>query len=123
VEELLEDETITGVVVATRHDLHGPLTLGALRAGKAVLVEKPLCLTESELAEIRTELEHGDAPPLMVGFNRRFAPLAAALRDHLARSEGPTNVVVRFIAGRLPSAHWLTDPTVGGGRLLGECCP
>jgi predicted dehydrogenase len=122
VEELLEDETVAGVVVATRHGLHGPLTLAALRAGKAVLVEKPLCLTESELAEIRTELEHGDAPPLMVGFNRRFAPLAAGLRDHLARSDGPTNVVVRVNAGPLPADHWLNDPTAGGGRLLGEGC-
>jgi predicted dehydrogenase len=109
-------------VVATRHDLHGRLTLAALRAGKAVLVEKPLCLNESELAEIRTEFEHGDAPPLMVGFNRRFAPLTADLRDHLARANGPTNVVVRVNAGPLPADHWLNDATTGGGRLLGEGC-
>ena len=121
-EELLDDETISGVVVATRHDLHGRLALRALRSGKAVLVEKPLCLTESELAELRTELELADAPPLMVGFNRRFAPLTRDLRAHLAGGEGATNVVVRVNAGPLPADHWLNDPAIGGGRLLGEGC-
>jgi predicted dehydrogenase/threonine dehydrogenase-like Zn-dependent dehydrogenase len=122
VEELLGDEAIAGIVVATRHDLHGQLALAALRSRKAVLVEKPLCLTESELAEIQTELGLGDAPPLMVGFNRRFAPLVVALRDHLTGAEGPTNVIVRVNAGPLPADHWLNDPTAGGGRLLGEGC-
>jgi predicted dehydrogenase len=121
-DELLEDETVAGVVVATRHDLHGGLTLRALRSGKAVLVEKPLCLTESELAELRAELESGAAPPLMVGFNRRFAALTPALRAHLAAGEGPTNVVVRVNAGPLPADHWLNDPVTGGGRLMGEGC-
>jgi predicted dehydrogenase/threonine dehydrogenase-like Zn-dependent dehydrogenase len=121
-DELLEDETVAGVVVATRHDLHGGLTLRALRSGKAVLVEKPLCLTESELAELRAELESGVAPPLMVGFNRRFAALTRALRAHLTAGDGPTNVVVRVNAGPLPADHWLNDPVTGGGRLLGEGC-
>ena len=121
-DELLEDETIAGVVVATRHDVHGGLTLRALRSGKAVLVEKPLCLTESELAELRAELESGAAPPLMVGFNRRFAALTRALRAQLAAGDGPTNVVVRVNAGPLPADHWLNDPVTGGGRLLGEGC-
>jgi predicted dehydrogenase/threonine dehydrogenase-like Zn-dependent dehydrogenase len=121
-EELLDDETIAGIVVATRHDLHGQLTLAALRTGKAVLVEKPLCLTEGELGEIRRELERDDVPPLMVGFNRRFSPFTATLRDHLTGTGGPTNVVVRVNAGRLPADHWLIDPSEGGGRLLGEGC-
>jgi predicted dehydrogenase/threonine dehydrogenase-like Zn-dependent dehydrogenase len=122
VEELLDDEGIAGVVIATRHDQHARLTLTALQAGKAVFVEKPLCLSERELGEVRNELQREDAPPLMVGFNRRFAPLTAALRHHLAAAEGPTNVVVRVNAGPLPAGHWLNDPLMGGGRLLGEGC-
>jgi predicted dehydrogenase/threonine dehydrogenase-like Zn-dependent dehydrogenase len=122
VEELLDDETIAGVVVATRHDLHCPLTLEALRAGKAVLVEKPLCLNEAELQELRIELANEETPPLMVGFNRRHAPLVRMLREHLARANGPTNVLVRVNAVALPPDHWLNDPNVGGGRLLGEGC-
>src|SRR5829696_5081431 len=101
VDELLRDEAAAGVVIVTRHDLHGSLALAALKAGKGVFVEKPLCLTEEELRTLRRELERDDGPPLMVGFNRRFAPLTRALRDYLDGAEGPTNVVVRVNAGSL----------------------
>jgi predicted dehydrogenase/threonine dehydrogenase-like Zn-dependent dehydrogenase len=122
VDELLSNESMAGVVVATRHDLHGSLALSALEAGKGVFVEKPLCLTEEELRAFRMELDRHDAPPLMVGFNRRFAPLTRALHKHLSAAAGPTNVVVRVNAGALPADHWLNDPLTGGGRLLGEGC-
>jgi predicted dehydrogenase/threonine dehydrogenase-like Zn-dependent dehydrogenase len=122
VHELLGDDSTTGVVVATRHDLHGSMTLAALQAGKAVFVEKPLCLTEVELGVLRKELDRDNSPPLMVGFNRRFAPLTRALRNHLDPAQGPTNVIVRVNAGSLYAEHWLNDPTTGGGRLLGEGC-
>jgi predicted dehydrogenase/threonine dehydrogenase-like Zn-dependent dehydrogenase len=122
VDDLISDDEIAGVFVATRHELHGALTLAALKAGKAVFVEKPLCLTEGELEDISVELRGGDAPPLMVGFNRRFAPATRALTEHLAETEGPTNVLVRVNAGKLPFDHWLNDLASGGGRLLGEGC-
>ena len=122
VDELLADDEIDAVVVASRHDAHARVTLEALRAGKAVFSEKPLCLTAAELREIRDELARDDAPPLMVGFNRRFAPLTVELAEHLATTSGPTNVLVRVNAGRLAGDHWLNDPAVGGGRLLGEGC-
>jgi polar amino acid transport system substrate-binding protein len=122
VEELLTDEALSGIFVVTRHDLHGRLTLEALRAGKAVFVEKPLCLEEAELTEIESELRRAGVPPLMVGFNRRFAPLTRRLREHLSGASGPTNVLVRVNAGSLPPDHWLNDPNIGGGRLLGEGC-
>jgi predicted dehydrogenase len=122
VEELLGDDAISGVIVATRHDLHGSMALAALQAGKGVFVEKPLCLTEDELGLLRTEVKRDDAPPLMVGFNRRFAHLTRALRTHLEPAQGPTNVVVRVNAGSLPADHWLNDAATGGGRLIGEGC-
>lgn len=122
VDELLADERIAAVVVASRHDTHAQLALDALRAGKAVFVEKPLCLNSAELREIRNEVEREDAPPLMVGFNRRFSPLTIALTAHLAPATGPTNVLIRVNAGPLAGDHWLNDPDVGGGRLLGEGC-
>jgi predicted dehydrogenase len=122
VDELLADDAIDAVVVASRHDAHARVTLEALRRGKAVFTEKPLCLTAAELDEISDELAREGAPPLMVGFNRRFAPLTVTLMGHLATASGPTNVLVRVNAGRLPTDHWLNDPAVGGGRLLGEGC-
>jgi predicted dehydrogenase/threonine dehydrogenase-like Zn-dependent dehydrogenase len=122
IEEILADESVHGVVVATRHDQHARLALDALQAGKAVFVEKPLCLTPPELDELRAELDRDGAPPLMVGFNRRHAPLTGTLEGHLRDATGPTNVIVRVNAGPLPDDHWLNDPVVGGGRLLGEAC-
>lgn len=120
--EILEDEAISGVVIATRHNSHAELALAALRVAKAVFVEKPLCLSEGQLDELCVELRRDDAPPFMVGFNRRFAPQTTALREHLAAAAGPTNVVVRVNAGHLPDDHWLNDPEEGGGRLVGEGC-
>jgi predicted dehydrogenase/threonine dehydrogenase-like Zn-dependent dehydrogenase len=120
--QLLVDDELSGVFVATRHDLHASFALAALRAGKAVFVEKPLCLDDSELREIEAELRRPGIPPLMVGFNRRLAPLTRRLEEHLSGGSGPTNVTVRVNAGHLPPEHWLNDPNVGGGRLLGEGC-
>jgi predicted dehydrogenase len=118
-DEIFADEEIDAVVIATRHSTHAELAAAALRAGKAVFVEKPLALSEAELLEVETALE--GAAPLMVGFNRRFAPLAVRLRAELAGIEAPV-LLARVNAGPLPEDHWLHDPEDGGGRLLGEGC-
>ena len=75
--ELLHDPKINAVVIATRHSLHASQTLAALHAGKAVFCEKPLCLNENELSELVSVSAAEMGPLLMVGFNRRFAPMAA----------------------------------------------
>jgi predicted dehydrogenase len=58
---------------------------------------------------------------LVVGFNRRFAPLAVQLRQALG-DKGPLLVTYRVNAGRQPRSHWAHDPDVGGGRIVGEGC-
>ena len=118
-EEMLADDEIDGVVITTRHSSHAALTVAALRAGKAVFVEKPLALTETELSEVVQALPHGRF--LMVGFNRRFAPFVTDAIDMLQTSVH-RSMAIRVNAGRLPDDHWLHDPRVGGGRLLGEGC-
>jgi predicted dehydrogenase len=117
-DEVLADETIDAVVIATRHSNHAALAAQALHAGKAVFVEKPLALTEKQLADIEEALGGG---LLMVGFNRRFAPLTERLRDTLDGVPTPS-LLARVNAGPLPDDHWLHDPDEGGGRLLGEGC-
>ena len=118
-EELLGDDEIDGVVIATRHSSHAALTAAALQAGKTVFVEKPLALSVEELAEIESALSGGG--PLMVGFNRRFAPLVGRLRDAVAEVPAPV-LLARVNAGPLPAEHWAHDVEDGGGRLLGEGC-
>lgn len=120
--EILADPAVNAVVVATRHDRHGSLALESLAAGKATFVEKPLCTSEDELEQLAAAATAPGAPPLMVGFNRRHAPLTVALKAHLDGARGPTNAVIRVNAGMLPADHWLNDPVEGGGRLLGEGC-
>jgi len=107
-------------VIATRHDSHALLVQQALAAGKHVFVEKPLCLTASELAAI--EAAHTGQALLMVGFNRRFAPLLLDLKQQLSRLQGPKAFVYTCNAGAIPADHWTQDPAAGGGRLLGEAC-
>ncbi len=109
------------VVIATRHSSHASLAEAALRAGKAVFVEKPPCLTEDELGQLRrARFETGGL--LVAGFNRRHAPLAEALRQYVAAGDGPMEILCRVNAGPLAADHWLNDADDGGGRLIGEGC-
>lgn len=123
VEEIWNDRDTTAVFLATRHDLHAELVVGALRAGKHVFVEKPLCIEASQLEAIdRCIAELGkDCPILMVGFNRRFAPATRQVRDFFAGVK-PVTVAMRFAPGYLPPGAWPQDEDVGGGRIVGEAC-
>ncbi|MBM4285838.1 MAG: zinc-binding dehydrogenase [Deltaproteobacteria bacterium] len=118
--DILEDPAIGSVLITTRHNSHARLVCEALAAGKHVFVEKPLCLTLAELEEIEAACD--GARLLMVGFNRRFAPLAVRLKEALARRTAPLVMTYRVNAGFIPPEHWIHDPEVGGGRLLGEVC-
>jgi predicted dehydrogenase/threonine dehydrogenase-like Zn-dependent dehydrogenase len=119
-DELLEDGRIGTVAIATRHSSHAGLALQALRAGRAVFVEKPPALQPEELDALADATRAG--PPLYVGFNRRHAPMARALREHVLRQDRPLSLLYRVNAGRLPDDHWLNDVNEGGGRLVGEGC-
>ncbi|RAU21945.1 oxidoreductase [Paramagnetospirillum kuznetsovii] len=122
VDEVLNDDAIGLVMIGTRHDLHGDLTLRALRAGKAVLVEKPLCLTDAELAAIEDfYAAHPDGPMLLTGFNRRFSPAIRRIAELLRGRSTPLMASYRMNAGFLPADHWTQGPE-GGGRNLGEAC-
>jgi predicted dehydrogenase/threonine dehydrogenase-like Zn-dependent dehydrogenase len=125
--ELLQDPKIKAVLIATRHNLHAGQSLRALRAGKAVFCEKPLCLNEGELAALvcataTSASPEENAPFLMVGFNRRFAPMAIQLRQFLSAIHEPLAIHYRVNAGYIPADHWVNDPEQGGGRILGEVC-
>lgn len=126
VEQVLADDRIDTLFVTTRHDTHADLVLRGLRAGKHVYVEKPLALNRSELAEIEQlygELENDGRPPiLMVGFNRRFAPLTIRMKQLLDSIAQPKSIIATVNAGPLPASHWTQDPTIGGGRIIGEGC-
>src|SRR5262249_35707613 len=118
--EIFDDLAVRAVVIATRHDSHARLAIEALRAGKDVFVEKPLALTAADAGRV---LRAADAGPglLMVGFNRRYSDLAVEARRRLGAA-GPLVISYRVNAGSIPPEHWVHDPVVGGGRLVGEGC-
>jgi polar amino acid transport system substrate-binding protein len=120
-DEVINDPEVNLVVIATRHDLHAELARRALLAGRHVFVEKPLALTDEELARV-SEAAAQSAGKLMVGFNRRFSPLARAAQDFFAGRSVPLSIIYRVNAGRIPREHWTQDLDEGGGRIIGEVC-
>ena len=124
--EVLERADTAAVFIATRHGSHAGLVAAALRAGKHVFVEKPLCLTEAGLDEVESAVQDargaGFEPCLMVGFNRRFSPHARALQAAFRGRGTPMVVNYRVNAGVVPAGSWLHDPDEGGGRIIGEGC-
>jgi predicted dehydrogenase/threonine dehydrogenase-like Zn-dependent dehydrogenase len=119
-DEILNDPEINTVAILTRHTTHADLVVRALQAGKHVFVEKPLAITQEQLDAI-VGATH-ESPLLTVGFNRRFAPLAQALYSQLTTRNEPLYMHYRVNAGYIPLNHWVHDPNIGGGRIIGEGC-
>jgi predicted dehydrogenase len=109
------------VLIATRHHLHAPLVKQALAGNRHVFVEKPLCLTREELADIDAALVKSSGS-VQVGFNRRFAGATTELKKLLRASPGPKSASFRVVPGKLDPMHWYANYAESGGRVLGEAC-
>ena len=120
-EEVLDDPDINLVVIGTRHDSHAELARKALERGKNVFVEKPLALDDDQLDQV-LHAAANSIGRLMVGFNRRYSPLARRAKEFFADRNTPLSIVYRVNAGRIPKEHWTQDAVEGGGRIVGEVC-
>ncbi len=120
-QEVLRDEKSQIVFVATRHDSHSQLAAEALALGKHVFVEKPLAVNLAGLREVVAAARESNGL-LMVGYNRRFAPVANEVKTLFGERAAPITIVYRVNAGRLPRDHWAHDSVEGGGRIIGEAC-
>ncbi len=121
---VLDDEAVDAVFIATRHGAHADFTVRALEAGKHVFVEKPMVVSEEQLDAVREAYEAASAQQpvgLMVGLNRRFAPMTAALREALPDGT-PKQMIYRVNSGPIPTSTWLHEADEGGGMLVGEMC-
>ncbi len=122
VDQILNDPTINTTVIATRNDLHASQVIASIAAGKNVFCEKPLCVTEEELRGIaRVYQNPNHENVLMVGFNRRFAPMGIRLKAFVDEVREPLAMHYRVNAGFVPRDHWVNDP-LQGGRIIGEVC-
>jgi predicted dehydrogenase len=118
---VLNDDKVNMVIITTRHNLHAPMVIKALEAGKNVFVEKPLALNKEELNQIIAVYKNANAS-LTVGFNRRFAPHAVKMKQAIGAGDTPINVIATMNAGAIPPEVWVHDLQVGGGRIVGEAC-
>ncbi len=119
--KILDDPDIDAVLIATRNDLHAPMAIDALRAGKDVFVEKPLATDIDGLRGVaRAYNESGQR--LMVGFNRRYSPLTQRMKGFFENRATPMVMHYRINAGQIPPGHWVHDDEQGGGMLISECC-
>ena len=118
--EIINDKNINCVFILTRHDLHAPLVIDALKAGKNVFVEKPLSITKEELKTL-TKIWQKSEGRIMVGYNRRFSPYIKYIKSHLI-AKSPANIIYRINAGAVPEDSWVHDLAEGGGRIVGEVC-
>jgi len=122
--DIFDEENTNTIFVATRHDTHASYVKQGLARRKHVFVEKPLCMKADELDEITAAYqklaEEGDPRILMVGFNRRFAPLATQMKSALGA--GVMSMTYRVNAGSIPTGTWIQDAEMGGGRIIGEVC-
>jgi polar amino acid transport system substrate-binding protein len=119
--DILNGPEIAAVFIANRHDQHAALTVDSLLKGKPTFVEKPLCLTRDELENIM-QAHHASGTPLMIGFNRRFAPFIEKIKAVLDKKRYPVSMHYRVNAGFIPSGTWIQDAESGGGRIIGEVC-
>jgi predicted dehydrogenase len=124
VDAVLDDESLDAVFVVTRHDSHAGLVCRALERGHSVFVEKPLALSEEQLADILAVVESTGNDRLMVGFNRRFAPLVTELGARMGVRSGSDGgpVTARYLvnAGRLAAGSWYLNEELAGSRFTGE---
>ena len=120
-EEVLDDVNVNLVLIGTRHNLHAELVRKALERNKPVFVEKPLALNDEQLDSVLQAA--GSSPAqLIVGFNRRFSPLAQRAKEFFKDRETPLSMLYRVNAGRIPKEHWAQNADEGGGRIVGEVC-
>ena len=117
---LLADADIDAVLIATRHDSHSYMVCEALRAGKAVFVEKPLAVTPEQLAQVQDTIAQTGNDRLMVGFNRRFATVLTGMRDGWGVTGGPQVVHYTVNAGSLDAKSWYGQTDLQGTRFVGE---
>ncbi len=121
IKDILTKKDINTVFIATPHSSHATQVIEALKADKNVFVEKPLAVSKEELDEI-IKIKSSYNLPLMVGFNRRFAPVCESVKKEFVNAGEPLVINIRVNAGFIPKDHWTQIPEIGAGRIIGEMC-
>lgn len=116
---VLEDPAVDLVVITTPHNQHAAMAIAAARAGKHILLEKPMGMSPEETASVMRAVREAGIV-FAIGFNRRFAPLSMEMADRLKERPQPWMMHYRMVDAVW--RHWAIDPVVGGGRIISETC-
>jgi predicted dehydrogenase len=124
-EDLVASPRVDAVIVAASNDLHAPVALAALRAGKPVLCEKPLALSAAQAREMH---EEGTRRGLVTGvnFSYRNDPGVRFIKDLLQRGEigPPTFLMLQYLQGYLTDPQmpltWRRQSSSAGTGILGD---
>lgn len=120
-EEMLKNDVVDAVVVATPHKFHWEQVKDSLLRGKAVFSEKPMVTTYDQLNEFKQLSDKYGNLPYCVDYNRSFAPYVRKIKEEVKNRKSPLVVHYRMNAGFIPKDHWVqTD--LGCGRIIGEAC-
>jgi predicted dehydrogenase len=114
------DQQTDGVFIVTYHDSHTSLAIDALKAGKAVYLEKPPVVSYQQLADLAQAVKTYNKY-LIVGYNRRFAPAVRAFNHLLADTEGPSNIFYNVRSWNVPPNSWYYW-SKEGTRICGNLC-
>ncbi len=118
--DIINDKNIDLVIVGTRHNTHAEISNAALKKGKHVFCEKPMAIDEEEFNTL-VETIRSSKGTYSCGFNRRYSPAIRKIKKTI-KEELPIMGNYVFNNTYLPKDHWVNDPEVGGGRIVGEAC-
>ena len=120
--QVVEDTSISVVVVSTPNVFLAPIAIAALRESKHVLIEKPPGRNLEEALEIASAARRANGARLKLGFNHRYHPAIARAREMLNQGEigDVLNVRARYGHGGRPGyeSEWRGDPKLAGGGEL-----
>jgi predicted dehydrogenase/threonine dehydrogenase-like Zn-dependent dehydrogenase len=119
--EVLDDDEIDMVLIATRHNLHAPIIIDAANAKKHIFVEKPIGMSYDDCEKVHDAVIRNNVH-LTVGFNRRFSPLAQKVKRIVEKRKGPLMITYRVNSAGMSKDHWINDSVEGGGAIIGEGC-
>jgi len=119
--EVLKDEDVNMILIATRHNLHAPIIIEAANAGKHIFVEKPIAMNYEDCKKVYDAVVENNVN-LTMGFNRRFAPLAQKAKRVVENRKNPLMITYRINSAGMKKEHWINDPVEGGGAIIGEGC-
>jgi predicted dehydrogenase len=117
-DRLISDGSIDAVYVCTHNESHAGLGIRAARAGKHILMEKPVAMTLSECSDLADAVDRSGVR-FMTAFKLRYYPSVARVRSFIPH---PFLCVAQMIDERWPDSFWGNDTLRGGGNVLSQGC-